>query len=376
MAGIYIHVPFCKQACIYCDFHFSTNTAKQQEVVNALVREVEIQKNYLENRKIETIYFGGGTPSLLSATQLDQILNEVEKHHSISESAEVTLEANPDDLSKAKLEQLRSVGINRLSIGIQSFNDELLQWMNRSHNAQQASTCVKQAQDVGIGNISIDLIFGSPGQTEDHFRSDLEKAIETGVPHISAYSLTVEDRTVLANKIEKGLQVGLNSDQARGQFLQADQVLTEAGFEHYEISNYAKSGFRSKHNSNYWNAVPYLGIGPSAHSFNGKTRQWNVRSNSAYIQALLENTVLAETEETNRLNALNELLMTRLRTKRGLEEKEFLEYGSASEWTTILGAAQTYLESKHLVLEAESLKSTLEGWLISDRMISDLFILD
>lgn len=376
MAGIYIHVPFCKQACIYCDFHFSTNTAKQHELVNALVREVEIQKNYLENRKIETIYFGGGTPSLLSASQLDQILNEVRKHHPVSESAEVTLEANPDDLSKEKVEQLRSAGVNRLSIGIQSFNDELLQWMNRSHNAQQASTCVKQAQDVGIDNISIDLIFGSPDQTDNQFHSDLEEAIETGVPHISAYSLTVEDRTVLANKIEKGLQVGLNSDQARSQFLQAHQVLTEAGFEHYEISNYAKPGFRSKHNSNYWKAVPYLGIGPSAHSHSGRSRQWNVRSNAAYVKSLSEKSILFEQEETNRINRLNEFLMTRLRTNLGICEKEFLEYGDESEWSTILRSAQTYLDSKHLVLEAESLKSTLEGWLISDRMISDLFILD
>lgn len=376
MAGIYVHVPFCKQACIYCDFHFSTNTSRQQELVESLIKEIGLQKNHLAGEKIDTIYFGGGTPSLLTEKQLNEILLKINDHHSVSSDAEVTLEANPDDLSIEKLRTLQRSGVNRLSIGIQSFQDELLRWMNRSHDSKEATTCIENAQNAGIENISIDLIFGSPDQTDDLFKQDLEIAIGTGVPHISAYSLTVEERTVLASRIEKQLQSGLDSELARHHFLMADEALTKIGFEHYEISNYAKSGHRSQHNSNYWNGVPYLGLGPSAHSFNGKSRQWNVRSNAAYVQSLSENRILFEQEETNRFNRLNEFLMTRLRTNRGICEKEFLEYGNASEWSTILRSAQTYLESKHLVLEAESLKSTLEGWLISDRMISDLFILD
>src|SRR5690554_2811003 len=289
MAGIYIHVPFCKQACHYCDFHFTTSLKYKEELLSALQKELIISKGYLQEQTIESIYLGGGTPSLLSAQEINYLLDTIYTHFSIASNPEITIEANPDDLTKEKVRELRESLINRFSIGVQSFFEEDLRWMNRAHNAKEAESAIKRVQDAGFENITADLIYGYPLLSNLKWVSNIQQIIDLHIPHLSAYSMTIEPQTPLASFINKGVQKPMNEGQSADQFLILTDMITNNGFEQYEISNYARNECYSKHNTNYWKGVSYLGIGPSAHSFNGKSRQWNIANNTKYIQSIMKN---------------------------------------------------------------------------------------
>lgn len=372
MAGIYVHIPFCRRACHYCDFHFTTNLKRTSELVDALVSEVNLRADYLKNEPIKTIYFGGGTPSLLSTKNIERILDELHKTQSIANKLELTLEANPEDLSIDKLKELRSVGVNRLSLGTQSFIDSELKWMNRMHKSEEAKRCISDAHNLGFENISIDLIFGLPDQSESDWNYNLKTAIELNIQHISSYGLTVEEKTVLNNRIQKGKQQPPD-ETASAQFFEMNmEFFPEHGFEHYEISNFAKQGFVSKHNSSYWRGKNYLGIGPSAHSFNGVSRQWNVKSNAAYIQKLNEGVVFFEMENLSVTDKINEQIMTGLRTKWGVQ-KANLERLDADAWNSIVREALA-LGSDNVNVYTDKITLTKSGKLKADLIASQLFI--
>src|SRR5476651_2419435 len=314
MAGIYIHIPFCKQACHYCDFHFSTSLKYRDEMVQAIVKEIRLQMHYLNGETIETVYFGGGTPSLLNSGEINQVIDTITRLHHVATNAEITLEANPDDLDQQKVMALRQTPVNRFSIGIQSFFDEDLLWMNRAHRSDEAEASVKRTQDAGFENITADLIYGFPLLTDAKWQQNMAKLFALNVPHVSAYSLTVEPRTALASFIKNKKQAPVSDQQSAEQFLMLMAEMDKRGFEHYEISNFSKPGQYSRHNTNYWRGVKYLGIGPSAHSFNGDTRQWNIANNAKYLAGLTTGTIPAETETLTEENRLNEYIMTSLRT--------------------------------------------------------------
>ncbi|QJD95639.1 radical SAM family heme chaperone HemW [Mucilaginibacter robiniae] len=372
MAGIYIHIPFCKQACHYCDFHFSTSQKYRTEIVQALAQEIALQKDYLAGSPIETIYFGGGTPSLLDANEIDFLLEIIDQHHTITPGAEITLEANPDDLSAAKIQALRHTPVNRFSIGIQSFFDEDLAWMNRAHRGQEAETSVKLVQDAGFTNITADLIYGYPLLTPAKWQHNIDTMLRLNIPHLSAYSLTVEPRTALASLINKKQTLPLNDEQSAEQFTILMHQLEAAGFVHYEISNFCQPNQYSRHNSNYWKGVPYLGIGPSAHSYNGLSRQWNVANNAKYLKALQTNLIPAELEELTTENQLNEYIMTALRTIWGLnlQQLETLQHGSG---TKLLREAQHFVARGWVEQREQTLYLTQAGKLYADHIAAELF---
>ncbi|MDH2206500.1 MULTISPECIES: radical SAM family heme chaperone HemW [Empedobacter] len=318
MAGIYIHIPFCKQKCSYCDFHFSTNLQHKSNLIQAINKELEIRKNEIST-PLETIYFGGGTPSILNEIELESIFETIYKNYSTKNLKEITLEANPDDLNKEKLNFLKSTPINRFSIGVQSFFEEDLKLMNRAHNAQEAETSIKLAQDFGFENITIDLIYGSTTTTNEVWKQNLQKAIALNVPHISSYALTVEEKTILDHQIKKGITKPVDEDRQNEQFQLLVDTLTSNNFIQYEISNFGKENYFSLHNSNYWKGIHYLGIGPSAHSYNGKTRAWNIANNSKYIQTINENKLPQEIEVLNEVEQFNEMIMIGLRTIYGID---------------------------------------------------------
>ncbi len=320
MSGLYIHIPFCRQACHYCDFHFSTNLTLKNRLVAALVGEIAMQKNYLPQKTLNSIYMGGGTPSLLTKQDLDLIFDAISTHFSIADGAEITLEANPDDLTEQKLDDLRQTPINRLSIGIQSFVEEDLKQMNRAHTTTQALRCVPLAQDKGFENLTLDLMYGLPNLTNAQWQSNLETAVGLGVNHVSGYCLTVEDKTALIHLIKKGSIKALDEEKCAKQFDILVNFLVQSGFNQYEISSFAKPNFEAVHNSNYWGQQPYLGIGPSAHSFDGKdTRQWNVANNTAYIEAIGSGKMPSTTEQLTPKNKFNERLMLGLRMQKGID---------------------------------------------------------
>lgn len=373
---IYFHIPFCKQACHYCDFHFSTSLKYKEDLLQAMLREIELRASYLENTPITSIYFGGGTPSLLNAEEINRLVEKVSTHFDISSSAEITLEANPDDLNREKLTDLRQTPINRLSIGVQSFFQEDLLWMNRAHNAEEADSSIKRAQDQGYENMTCDLIYGYPLLTDEKWKSNMQQLIQLQVPHISSYSMTVESKTALDHQIRKGTSAPMNEEQSARQMLQLIDTLQRAGYEQYEISNFAHSGQYAKHNSNYWRGVHYLGIGPSAHSFNGHSRSWNLANNAKYIAGIQSNKLALETEELSTMDRFNEYVMTRLRTKWGIDETQIKT-----------GFGETYLEQLALnitpyvqhgeVLRSEEGVYTLStsGKLLADQIAADLFLL-
>lgn len=319
MAGIYIHIPFCKQACTYCDFHFSTSMRNKQDVLEALEKEAEMRVDYLEKEQIETLYFGGGTPSLLNGDELKSILERLHGNYNFADNIEFTFEANPDDLSAEKLSILVENGVNRLSIGIQSFDDKYLEWMNRAHRSADSVACVKRAHEAGITNISIDLIYGLPDLDMAQWKSEIDKALALGVTHISAYCLTIEPATALGFRVRKGTEKPVDEEAASQQFQVLIEKLAAAGFEQYEVSNFAREGFYSKHNTSYWLGVPYLGLGPSAHSFKPGERAWNVANNIRYIQKIEAGELPITYESLSLDDQFNEWVMTGLRTKWGLE---------------------------------------------------------
>jgi len=318
MAGIYLHIPFCKKACHYCNFHFSTQTADMQVFVDTLIQEIALQKSYIKE-PIETIYFGGGTPSLLEEAQLKEILAAIDAHFEKADVIECTLEANPDDMHPSKIAAWKKIGINRLSIGIQSFQASALTWMNRAHTVEQSHAAIQMALDAGIDNLSIDLIYGTPSLSDQALMADLDWIAHYQIKHVSCYALTVEDKTALKKSIEKGQIENIDSEKQARHFEIVCARLKTMGLEHYEISNFAKPGFRSQHNSHYWSGETYLGLGPSAHSFNTISRQWNIANNALYIKSIAQGQLNFEIELLTEANRYNEYMMTSLRRIEGFD---------------------------------------------------------
>jgi oxygen-independent coproporphyrinogen-3 oxidase len=368
LAGIYLHIPFCKQACHYCNFHFSTSTRYKNELVNALLKETGLQKEYLAGEVVETIYFGGGTPSLLAAEDLGRLVANIRSAYTVHPGAEVTLEANPDDIGEDRLLAWKSAGINRLSLGIQSFFEEDLQWMNRAHTAVEATKGLQMALAY-FDNITIDLIYGIPGMTAERWNQNVETAIGFGVPHLSCYALTVEEKTPLQKMIRLGKSGGTDPDLQSEQFFLLMEWMEKAGYEHYEISNFARPGWRSRHNSSYWQGKNYLGLGPSAHSFNGKSRQWNVANNQQYIAAIESGRLPFEKEVLNPVQQLNEYIMTALRTSEGINLLRVDQVAAEN----LLSRSETFVGRGLLRRDNDRLTLTREGKLLADGIAADLF---
>ena len=372
MAGIYIHIPFCKQACHYCDFHFSTSLKHKDDMIRALQAEIGWRKDELGNEKIETIYFGGGTPSVLSVDEINKLIMAVHQHFEVTSDPEITLEANPDDLSKEKIKELSQTPINRLSIGVQSFFDDDLLLMNRSHNAQNAYESVAEARKY-FDNITLDLIYGIPNMSMEKWQANIDKALALNVPHISSYALTVEPKTALHHLIQKG-EIPLPDDGvAHEHFLRLVEVLQANGFVHYELSNFGLPGYFSQNNTAYWQGKKYLGIGPSAHSFDGISRSWNVANNVRYIQHIDQQNLPSEKEYLSFADRYNEYIMTGLRTIWGVSlDKIQADFGAKFENYLRLNA-QKYLDNQQLVIEDNHLKTTLQAKFFTDGIASDLF---
>ncbi len=374
MAGIYLHIPFCRDSCNYCDFHFTTDPRWSKEIIMAMAREISIRKEYLEGMEIGTIYFGGGTPSFVKKELVNILLEAIRSNFIMSKDPEITLEANPEDLNKRYLSDLLKIGINRLSIGIQSFFDDDLKFMNRSHNAEQAIRSVKEAGQAGFKNINLDLIFGFPGLTDKKWIINIEKTIDFHVEHLSAYHLTYEPSTVLYYRKIKNRISDINEQDSMRQFSKLCEKMKIAGYVHYEISNFAIDGFYSRHNSGYWKQVPYLGIGPSAHSYNGKTRQWNIPRNMSYIKGINNNEDFYETEVLDQTARYHDYVMTTIRTIWGTDERYILkEFGQHFHDHFIKYAAR-FVSSGDLVLKNGICYLTEKGMLISDFIIKELFI--
>ena len=372
MAGIYIHIPFCRQACHYCDFHFSTSLKNRDQLVQALHREIRLQRTYLHNDIVETIYFGGGTPSLLNAMEISQLINTIHQNLKVDSKVEITLEANPDDLNTIKLRGLGHTPVNRLSIGLQSFFDEDLKWMNRAHSAAEADLCIKTAQDAGFHNLTVDLIYGYPLLTDEKWDYNLQKVFGAGVPHVSAYAMTVESGTALASVISRGLQPAIDDSQSAVQFVYLMNEMAANGFEHYEISNFCRPGHYSRHNSSYWQRAKYLGIGPSAHSYNGDMRQWNVANNNLYIQAINGGIVPFESEVLSSTDQLNEYVMTSLRTIWGLDLQKLYTMKTSSN-AELLKAARPFFKNGWITQKDHFITLTQAGKLYADHIASQLF---
>lgn len=373
MAGIYLHIPFCKQACSYCNFHFSTSLKLKNDLIIALLKEIDLTTPYSPAESIETIYFGGGTPSLLHAEALNDLLDALHRKFTIADHAEITLEANPDDISTVQLGSWKKMGINRLSIGVQSFFEEDLRWMNRAHTADQSAYSILQAQDAGFDNLTIDLIYGSPVLSDEKWRQNVQKSIDYHIPHLSCYALTVEPKTALAAFIEKKKMQDTDQEQQARQFIALMQWLEEAGYEHYEISNFSLPGKRSRHNTAYWQGKPYYGFGPAAHSFNGTdTRSWNIANNALYIQSLHSNTIPAENELLTTVQRLNEYIMTSLRTVEGIDLNFLQKQFGPSSTLRILSSAERY-KHEQLTLTGNHIKLTATGKLFADGIAADLF---
>ncbi|WP_445456671.1 radical SAM family heme chaperone HemW [Flavobacterium sp. HNIBRBA15423] len=379
MSGIYIHIPFCKQACHYCDFHFSTSLKKKEEMVLALAKEIVLRKSEADNETIETIetiYFGGGTPSILSIGDLKQLIETVYQNYKVVDNPEITVEANPDDLSEERIIELSTNRVNRLSIGIQSFFEDDLKMMNRAHNATEAEKCLKIATKY-FDNISLDLIYGIPDSSNEKWKQNIEKALSFGIPHISSYALTVEPKTALDKFIQKGIINQPDDEVAQEQFHILVDALQKNGFVHYELSNFGKPDYFSKNNSAYWLGKKYIGIGPSAHSYDGVNRGWNVSNNTLYIKSIEEGKLPIEIETLTKKDRYNEYIMTGLRTIWGVSleriEKEFgikyLEY--------LQKQMQRFLDDNLLEIVDDSiLKTTKKGKFLCDGIASDLFLLN
>lgn len=380
MSGIYIHIPFCKQACHYCDFHFSTSLKNKEAFLQALRKEIVLQKDYLGGDIINTIYFGGGTPSLLSQTELMNIFDDLHQYYTISSDAEITLEANPDDLSITKIKEFKNTPVNRLSIGIQSFYDEDLKLMNRAHKSKEALRVVKDLQDNSFENITIDLIYGIPTLSHKNWATNLQTAFDLEVKHISAYCLTVEPKTALAHLVKEGKIKNVDDQNSAEQFEIMLHEMRKNNFEQYEISNFCKDSCYSKHNSNYWRKVPYLGIGPSAHSYNGTSRQWNVANNAIYIRSLEPQTDKEDTrfekETLTTPQHYNEYILTTLRTMWGSDLKYMEENFGNNYLLHCLKEANTYFLSGDIKKENDTLFLTDKGKLIADKIASDLFVVN
>jgi oxygen-independent coproporphyrinogen-3 oxidase len=372
LSGIYFHIPFCRQACAYCDFHFSTSLSSKSAVIAAIQREIETRHHYLEDTQVNSIYFGGGSPSILEPGELELLLLHLSQYFTWSRDCEVTLEANPDDISMPLLKAWKNIGINRLSIGLQSFNDAELRWMNRAHTALESVNAVKKAQDAGFDNLTIDLIYGSKFQTLESWGKTLQQAVSLDTPHISSYNLTIEKKTALGISHARGLEPAINDELSSAQFLMMRDILTANGYIQYEVSNFGRKGRFARHNSNYWLGRHYLGLGPSAHSYNGVSRQWNISNNNLYVKRMKEATNYFEIEMLTTENRYNEYVLTRLRTLWGCSAEEMsLLFGEkiASHFKNRVALHDGYFEVRegHFILNPA-------GLLKADGIASDLFL--
>ena len=382
MSGIYIHIPFCKQACNYCDFHFSTSMKKKEDMVLAIAKEIAMRKNELEfpdsarnDNQIETIYFGGGTPSVLTNDEINFLISEVYKNYNVVDNPEITLEANPDDLSAERIFELSKSPINRLSIGIQSFFEDDLKMMNRAHNSVEAKKCLEEATKY-FDNISLDLIYGVPGMSNEKWKHNIETALSFGIPHISSYALTVEPKTALSKLIQTGKVAKPNDEVASAHFMILVETLEAKGFIHYELSNFGKENYFSKNNSAYWLGKKYIGVGPSAHSYDGVSRSWNISNNSLYLKSIQDNKLPNEVEVLSVSDRYNEYIMTGLRTIWGVSldriEKEF-----GTDYLVYLKKqAEKFLNDELVYIENNILRPTAKGKFLTDGIASDLFYLN
>lgn len=375
MSGIYIHIPFCKQACHYCDFHFSTNLKKKEEMVLALAKEIQLRKNEFQDEIVETIYFGGGTPSILSIEDLRFLIDEVYRNYKVVENPEITVEANPDDLTENRIIELSKNKVNRLSIGIQSFFEDDLKMMNRAHNVEEAKKCLEIATQY-FDNISIDLIYGVPQMSNEKWLQNIETALSFGVPHISSYALTVEPKTALHSFIQKGIIPQPDDEVAQEHFQILVDKLSENGFIHYELSNFGKENYFSKNNSSYWLGKKYIGIGPSAHSYDGKNRCWNVSNNSLYIKSIQENKLPIEIETLTKTDRYNEYIMTGLRTIWGVSLERIEQEFGKTYLDYLNKQAAKFIEDHLLFVDENILRTTKKGKFLSDGIASDLFLLN
>lgn len=373
---IYIHIPFCKQKCSYCNYHFSTSLQFKDEMLSAMKKEILLRKDELQDKTLQSLYFGGGTPSILSADEINSLIDEILKYFSFEKNIEITLEANPDDLDKIFLKDLSKTPVNRLSIGTQSFFDEDLKLMNRAHNASEAEDSIKRAQDFGFENLSIDLIYGSPTSGFEIWKENLNKTITLGVPHISSYALTVEPKTILNDWILKGKVSSPREEEQNKEFYYLSGFLKENGFEHYEVSNFAKPGFYSKHNSSYWKYKEYLGVGPSAHSYNGHDmRSWNMANNQQYIKKLNSNLLAKETEILSQQDQFNEMIMIGLRTIWGVDLENLRKKISVEIQEKFQQEIQDKISEGMLTIENNHLKIPEKHWFMADGIASDLFLI-
>jgi len=375
MAGIYIHIPFCKKACTYCDFHFSTSLKYAAEMTEAICQELVLKKNRI-SESVGSIYFGGGTPSVLPSARLAKIFDTITKHYDVSAQAEITIETNPDDLTSIKIGELKQMPVNRFSIGVQSFFNEDLLWMNRAHNASEAEASIKRSQDAGFENLTIDLIYGYPLLNDQKWLQNINQTISLNIPHISAYSLTVEPRTALDSAIKKGKQSPISDEQSAQQFSTLIAELKGAGYEHYEISNYSLPGRYAIHNTNYWRGTPYLGIGPSAHGFDGQNRYHNIANNASYLSNLSANILPETVEVLNISDRFNEYVMTSLRTMWGTElEKISSNYGAHFAEQTLKNS-QSFIDKDWMNNKNGFLILTEAGKLFADHIASELFLIE
>ncbi len=375
MASIYIHIPFCKQACHYCDFHFSTTMGKKEEMITAIISELEMRKAEFENDEVSNVYFGGGTPSVLNTDEIEQIIDACYTHYTIEEDPEITLEANPDDLTPEKISELAASRINRLSIGVQSFFEEDLKLMNRAHNATEAIDCLFLSRKQ-FPNSSLDLIYGIPGMTNERWEENIDQALKLDVPHISAYALTVEPKTALENFIKKGIVPPVEDEVAQEHHELLIRKMEEAGYENYEFSNFAKPGFHSRNNTAYWQGKKYIGIGPSAHSYDNNRRAWNINNNPKYIKAITAGELPQEVEELSLTDQYNEYVMTRLRTQFGVSLMEIATLYGEKYKDYFVEYSQKHVEEHLLFMEGDRVYVSKKGKFLSDGIASDLFILN
>lgn len=374
MAGIYLHIPFCRQACHYCNFHFSTSLKSKSDIVTALTKEIDQRHTYLDDKHIDTIYFGGGTPSVLDVNEIEELLNQIRKYYVFDSRSEITLEANPEDLTDQYLREIKDIGVNRLSIGIQSFFDEDLKFMNRSHNVKQAKSSIVNALRY-FDDISIDLIFGGQYSSDSNWTENLRTAIDLGITHLSCYSLTIEEGTAFGSWIDKNKLQPIQSEVQKNQFIETMETLTNAGYDHYEISNYARSKKYARHNTNYWRSEPYLGIGPSAHSYNGQSRQWNVANNHKYLEGVLQDENYSNIETLTQQDKYNEYILTSLRTMWGCKQSKIDLFDSKYSAYFESKSKQIVSQGK-AILQDDVFYLTKQGKLFADQVAEELFYLN
>jgi len=373
MAGIYVHIPFCRKACNYCDFHFSTSLKSKKDILAAIEVELKSRAHEIGSEEVHTIYFGGGTPSLLSSAELGGVLSALQREYNVSSTPEITLEINPEDATISALKGWRDLGVNRLSVGIQSFNEEILSWMNRAHNAQQALECVRLAQACGFHNISIDLIYGVPHRTKEHWKQEVKTALLLNTTHISAYCLTIEPSTAFGARAAKGEVLSLPSEHSAAEFLMLIELGKPYDIVPYEISNFSKPGFTSRHNTNYWRGSNYLGIGPGAHSFVNGKRSWNVSNNITYYKGISDLRSISEFEVLTAVDQYNEYVMTGLRQTEGIDLNYITDRFKINVLALYPSIVNSYMASAHLQKTDSHLKLTEKGILLADRIASELF---